>query len=208
MKNFVICVILLMLLAGGVGGYIFIKNYKEEKRIEKIKEGWYIEVIYDKPINVRTLPNAKSESLGTVKKGEIYKVIDVNLESSTYFWYKIEYGKEEGWVASGRKIHWVNDINDPVDIAVPEIKFNDNVYRVVSIDDINYKHLEVIEDTANYKITHVVYHEVDPTQFIDQYWILYTITDGAGKSSSKMQKIEFEELPDESQVKDFFEYKK
>ena len=98
-------------------------------------------------------------------------------------------------------------MNNPNDIATPVIKYYDDVYKVVSIDDINYKHLEVVEDTDDYEITHIVYHEVKKSEFIDQYWILYTITDGAGKSSSKLQKIEFEEKPDESEVTDFSEYR-
>ncbi len=207
MKKAGICFLILFLIIGGVVGFFFGKKIIEDKKIAEIKKGWYIEVIYEDPINVRKEPNANSKSLGTVKKGEVYKVLDVNTESNIYFWYKIEYGDKEGWVASGRKIHWVNDVNNPNDIAEPVIKFYDDVYKVVSISDINYKHLEVIEDTDDYTITHVIYHEVKPSEFIDQYWILYTITDGAGKSSSKLQKIEFEEKPDESQVLDFKNYK-
>ena len=208
MKNFWICVIFIALIVCGVGGYFLIKDITEKNRLENIKKGWYIEVTFEDPINVREKPNAKSESLGQVKKGDIYKVIDINYDNATYYWYKIEYGKTEGWVASGRKIHWVKDVNNPNDIAVPEIKYHEAVYRVVNIDDINYKHLEVIEDTDVYTITHIVYHEVKPSENIDQYWILYTITDGANKSSSKMQKIEFEEKPDESKVVDFAQYKR
>jgi len=207
MKNFLTCVVLLLLLVGGVGGYFFIKNIKEEKRIEEIKKGWYIEIIHKEPINVRDKASTNGKSIGTVKKGEVYKVLDVNMDNSIYYWYKIEYKDTVGWVASGKKIKWVEDVNNPIDIAVPVVKYYDDVYKVANIDDINYKHLEVVEDTDDYTITHVVYHEVKPSEFIDQYWILYTITDGAGKSSSKLQKIEFEETPDESQVKDFAEYR-
>ncbi len=208
MKNFGICMLLLLLLVGGIGGYFVFKNIRENKRIAAIKEGWYVEITYDQPINVREEPNAKSNSLGTVSKGEVYKVLDVDIKSGVYNWYKIEYEKEVGWIASGKKKHWVNDVNNPNDIAVPEVKFHDPVYKVATIKDINYKHLEVVEDTDKYKITHVVYHEVDPIKEIDQYWIYYTITDGAGKSSSKMQKIEFEVTPEESQVKDFADFRR
>lgn len=208
MKKMVTCFLILFLIFGGVGGYFLYKNIKEEKRIEEIKKGWYVEIIYKEPINVRESASSSSKAIGQVKNGEIYKVLDINVNNSTYYWYKIEYKDTEGWIASGRKIHWVNDVNNPTDIATPVIKFEDNVYKVVSINDINYKHLTVVEDTDIYEITHVIYHEVKPSQYIDQYWILYTITDGAGKSSSKMQKIEFEEKPDESQVLDFSKYKK
>jgi len=199
---FVLCVI-----AGGIGGYIYFKNIKEKERIEEIKKGWHVEVVYKTPINVRTKPSTEGDKIGEAKKGEVYKVLDINMESSAYYWYKIEYGNEIGWIASGKKINWVKDINNPNDIAVPVIKYHEDVYNVVSINDIDYDHLEIIEDTDEYEITHIVYHEVNAAKFIDQYWILYTITDGADKSSSKLQKIEFEETPDESLVTDFSEYR-
>ncbi len=207
MKSVVICFLFVLLLFGGVGGYFFYQKIVEEKRIEEIEKGWYVKILHEEAINVRDKPSSNGKALGEVKKGEVYKVLDINTDSSVYYWYKIEYKDTVGWIASGRKIKWVEDVNNPNDIATPVIKFYDKVYKVVSIDDINYKHLEVVEDTDDYKITHVVYHEVKPSEFIDQYWILYTITDGAGKSSSKMQKIEFEIKPDESKVKDFSEYK-
>ena len=207
MKKGIVWLLVFFLLAGGIGGYYCYKNIKEKARIEEIKKGWYIEVTYDDPINVRESASASSEALGKVNKGEIYKVLDINYESSAYYWYKIEYGEYEGWVASGKKNYWVKDVNNPNDIATPVIKYYDDVYKVVSINDINYNHLEIIEDTDKYEIEHVVYHEVDNAKFIDQYWILYTITDGAGKSSSKLQKIEFEENPSADEVLDFKDYK-
>ena len=207
MKKLLVCILLLVAVGCGFGVYKYFGNIKEKERIEEIKKGWYIEVTYDQPINVREAASASSESLGKVNKGEIYKVLDINYESSAFYWYKIEYGDIEGWVASGKKKHWVNDVNNPNDIATPVIKYYDDVYKVVSINDIDYKHLEVVEDTNIYDIKHVVYHEVDYSQQIDQYWILYTITDGAGKSSSKLQKIEFAETPDESKVLDFKDYR-
>ena len=160
MKKVGICLLLILLIAGGVGGYFYIKDMKEKERIEEIKKGWYVEITYDDPINVRTEPSTNGKELGKVEKGEVYKVLDVNMNSSAYYWYKIEYGDTVGWIASGKKIHWVKDVNNPNDIAVPVIKYYEDVYNVVSIDDINYKHLEIVEDTDDYNITHVVYHEV------------------------------------------------
>jgi len=191
-----------------VFAYFGYQKIEEKKYIEEVKKGWYVEVIHDDGINVRDLPSTDGEILGKAKKGDVYKVLDIKTDAKTYYWYKIEYKHDIAYIASGKKIHWVNDINNPNDIAVPIIKYYDNIYKVVSIDDINYKHLEVVEDTDIYTITHVVYHEVNPSENINQYWINYTITDGAGKSSSKLQKIEFEEKPDESKVKDFTEYLK
>ena len=208
MKKLFIWLLIIAGIVGGIFGYFYIKDLKEQERIEEIKKGWYVEITYKDPINVRKSSSTNAEAIGKVNKGEIYKVLDVDMEtSSAYYWYKIEFGDKIGWIASGKKIHWVKDVNNPNDIATPVIKYYDDVYKVVSIDDINYKHLEVVEDTDDYEITHIVYHEVKKSEFIDQYWILYTITDGAGKSSSKLQKIEFEEKPEESEVVDFKEYR-
>ena len=208
MKKVFICLLFILLIVGGIFGYFYVKDLKEKERIEEIKKGWYVEITYNDPINVRSKPSTNGDELGKVNKGEIYKVLDINYDSSAYYWYKIEFEDTVGWIASGRKIHWVNDVNNPNDIATPVIKYHEDVYKVINIKDINYKHLEVVEDTDDYEITHIVYHEVVKSQFIDQYWILYTITDGAGKSSSKLQKIEFEEEPDESEVVDFSKYRK
>lgn len=207
MKNFFICLIVIIVLVGGVGGYIVFKNIKEEARLEEIKKGWYVEITNDY-INVRDDAHANANQLGEVHKGEIYEVLDMNFDNTAYYWYKIDYNGKEAWIASRRKSPFVNDYNNPTDIAVPEIKFYEDVYKVVSIDDINYKHLTVVEDRDEYEITHVIYHEYKPSEYIDQYWILYTVTDGVSKSSSKMQKIEFEEKPSEDRVLDFADYRR
>ena len=52
----------------------------------------------------------------------------------------------------------------------------------------------------------MVYHEVDEYQGIDQYWIRYTVTDGAGNETSKTQKIVFTVKPSENKVVDFSKY--
>ena len=207
MKKVMICFLFIGSIIGGIFGYSFIKEQKEKARIEEIKKGWYV-LITNEYINVREDKNANSEKIGEVKEGEVYKVLDVDTSSSAYYWYNIEYKDITGWIASGKKIKYLKDMNNPRDIAIPEIKYHDGVYKVVNIDEINYKHLEIVEDTDKYEITHEVYHEVKKSEHIDQYWILYTVTDGVGKSSSKLQKIEFEEIPDESEVIDFAKYKK
>ena len=209
MRGFAKSMILFLVIGILVGGYFLFKNMQENKRIEEIKNGWYIEVIHDDPINVRDKASTDGKTIGKVSKGEIYKVLNVDTESGTsYFWYKIEYKNTIGWVASGKKIHWVKDVNNPNDIQAPSIKFEDDVYKVVSIDDINYKHLTILDDRNDYKITHQIYHEVKPYENINQYWILYTVTDKSGKSDSKMQKIEFDIAPDESEVLDFATFKR
>lgn len=207
MKNILICLGIIVVLFGGVGGYFFIKNMKESARIEDIKKGWHVEIAQEY-INVREDAHTNAKILGKALKGELYEVLDMNFENSAYYWYKIDYNGDEAWIASKKSKPYLKDYNNPTDIAIPVIKYYEDVYKVVSIGDINYKHLEVVEDRDEYEISHVIYHEYKPSEHKDQYWILYTIKDAAGKSSSKLQKIEFEEKPNEEDVIDFEEYEK
>ena len=103
---------------------------------------------------------------------------------------------------------YLNDYNNPEDIAYPTLKFFESTYYVDSIEDINYDHLEVEDDKPGVEVEHKVYHEVDASNGKDQYWILYTATDAVGKSVSKVQKIEFNERPSEDQVYAFSELKR
>ena len=174
----------------------------EDARIKKIKEGWHIEVVNDY-IKVRKEPDRNSSELGEVKKGEVYKVDDYENHNGN-FWYHVEYEKGKwGWVANPLGKDYLNDTNNEDDIKAPTIKFNDAVYYVDSIEDINYDHLEVTDDKPGVVVTHKVYHEVNEEQNKDQYWILYIATDAVGKITKKVQKIEFNKRPDESQVEDF-----
>ncbi len=180
----------------------FVLGVMEDARIKKIKEGWHIEVVNDY-IKVRKEPDRNSSELGEVKKGEVYKVDDYENHNGN-FWYHVEYEKGKwGWVANPVGKDYLNDTNNEDDIKAPSIKFNDAVYYVDSIDDINYDHLEVTDDKPGVTVTHKVYHEVNEEQNKDQYWILYIATDAVGKTTKKVQKIEFNKKPDESQVEDF-----
>lgn len=180
----------------------FVLGVMEDARIKKIKEGWHIEVVNDY-IKVRKEPDRNSSELGEVKKGEVYKVDDYENHNGN-FWYHVEYEKGKwGWVANPVGKDYLNDTNNEDDIKAPTIKFNDAVYYVDSIDDINYDHLEVTDDKPGVTVTHKVYHEVNEEQNKDQYWILYIATDAVGKTTKKVQKIEFNKKPDESQVEDF-----
>jgi hypothetical protein len=198
---------------------------EEEERISEIEEGWYIEVITDY-INTRSDSSSYSTKLGKIKKGEVYPALECTTtstsgESSSYYWYKIQLEDgSEVWVANPKSARngekgYLIDHNNPNDIAKPYLSFKEDVYKVNSINDINYNHLELWDDKDDYKVTHVVYHEYrycDGTNINcepkDQYWIKYTITDGVGNSVSKTQKIEFKNTPSESEVKDFYkEYK-
>jgi len=193
-----------------VGGFIGVKKYRaakvEEKRIEEAKKGWHVEILTDY-INIRDQADRYSNILGQVKKGGIYKVIKYSLNDPNLYWYYIQLPEgKRGWIANNTSGTYLKDWNNPEDIATPIIKFKENVYKVVSINDINYNHLETWDDKDDYKITHIVYHEVDALRGIDQYWIKYTITDASGKYSSKTQKIEFENKPSEDEVTSFAYY--
>ena len=204
MKKFLIIVIILLVITGGIGGYFYIKDAKEKARIAEIKEGWYVEVLED-DVNIRAKGSANGTILGKTKKGDIYAVNDVDVAGNTY-WYEIDYDGTPAFIFSSTKYNYLKDVNNPNDIATPTIKFFDKIYYVDSIDDINYDHLEVWDDRPGAEVTHQVYHEtgVDINgNIIDQYWIQYTVTDKEGKSSSKVQKIEFNKRPSEDRVLDF-----
>lgn len=202
MKKLKIIFGILITIVVGFFAVKFVLGVMEDARIKKIKEGWHIEVVNDY-IKVRKEPDRNSSELGEVKKGEVYKVDDYENHNGN-FWYHVEYEKGKwGWVANPIGKDYLNDTNNEDDIKAPSIKFNDAVYYVDSIDDINYDHLEVTDDKPGVTVTHKVYHEVNEEQNKDQYWILYTATDAVGKTTKKVQKIEFNKKPEESQVEDF-----
>ena len=192
------------------GGFVIAKKIKvsidDKKYVERVKKGWYLEVLVDE-LNVREQANQHTNVLDTVKKGEVYEILDYEINNSGNYWYKIKLRNTgTGWVANPKKgTKYVETFNGTIDVATPTIKFKENVYHVISIKDINYDHLTAWDDTDDYKITHIICHEVDTSKQIDQYWIKYTIKDGSGKYSSKKQKIEFEKLPNEEDVVDFYD---
>ena len=203
MKKIIFVLLILICCFFGIKTW-FTKETKVKE--EKMMEGWYVE-ISNSYINVREEPNTYSSLLGKVNEGEKYEVLDINLDNGKYYWYYIEFGKnKKGWIASSRTSPYLADYNNPTDIAVPTLKLFDNVYYVDSIDEINYDHLEITDDKDDFKVTHVVYKE--RTEFGDyQYWINYTVTDGAGKTASKMQKIIFLNEPKNNEVLNFDDYK-
>ena len=219
----------------GAGLFFLTKGWRQkvrkERNIEKIKEGWYLEVICEGPkscdevhikngkkiktyknsIKIRKAPGAdpKIEVIGAAEKGDVYKVLGVDETDNTYLWYRIEYPDAEngeGYIGEHRslEINSVKDHNGEIDISAPVVKFDEDEYHVSSIDDINYDHLTLWDDKPGYTVTHTVYIEEHPTDRPGpQYWIEYTITDKAGKSSSKLQRITFDYEPSKSQVKNF-----
>ena len=211
-KSFIFLIFILILALAG-GGYYLYNKKNEEKRIKEIKKGWYIEVANDF-INVREEASSLSLKLGKIKKGQVYKVIDLvdKKKEKECYWYHIEYKKGiEGYVCNpkGDKARgsYLNDYNDPNDLYTPKIAYSEEIYKVSCIDKINYEHLTIWDDQDDYEVTHKIYHEKDKcdskSDGIEKYWIRYTITDKSGKSASTTQKIEFEEKPEESKVLDF-----
>lgn len=204
MKKFLIIILIILLIAGGLGTYKFVMKKKEDARIAEIKKGWYVEVL-NEYVYIRKEANRNSAELGKVEKGEVFAVSDMENVGGNY-WYKINYDDEKvGWIANPKGTEYLKDVNNPSDIASPTIKFFESTYYVDSIDDINYDHLEVKDDREGVVVTHKVYHEVNEFEGKDQYWILYIATDQVGKTTSKVQKIVFNVRPDESRVYDFSE---
>ncbi len=208
MKKIIVIIILL-----GAFGFI---GYKTCKYIAEEKKSFKVEITSDE-INIRDDKTIWTRKLGTVKKGEKYKVLEVYLDDPTYVWYKISLGKDSsGWISSKRKSPNVTEINNPnasdysggvVDYARPIIKFYTNDYYVHDINSINSNHLEIIE-ISDYTINYEVYYEEHPTdRDVPQYWIKWIVEDANGYKSSKMQRIIFEVEPDASQVKLFSELK-
>ena len=191
---------------------INIKKAKEKARIAEIKTGWYVE-INTEYINIRPVASRYGKELGKVYKGEVYKVEDFDYSQSSYNWYKITtVDNITGWIANPKNSDlYLTDNNNPQDYATPTIKYTTDEYHVSSIDKIKYDHLILWDDKDDYKVTHIVYHEKGINawdEYVDQYWIQYTITDGTGKSSSKLQRITFDILPEENQVQNFDNYKR
>lgn len=202
MKKLKIIFGILIAIVGGFFAVKLVLGIVEDNRIKQIKNGWHIEVVNDY-IKVRKEPDRNSSELGEVEKGGVYKVDDYENLSGN-FWYHVEYEKGKwGWVANPVGKDYLNDTNNDEDIKSPTIKFSEQVYYVDSIDDITYDHLEVTDDKPGVTVTHKVYHELDESQNKDQYWILYIATDAVGKVTKRVQKIEFNKKPLESEVLDF-----
>lgn len=205
-KAFTIFLILVALCGVGYGVKLFLAKQKEAQRIEEAKKGWHVEILTEY-INVREKPDRYSREMSKVYQGDIYKVIENDLNDPNLYWYLVEFSDgSTGWIANNTSGTYLKDNNNPTDIAIPIIKFDEAEYHVVSIDDIKYDHLRTWDDKDDFEITHKIYHEVNKAKDIDQYWVKYTITDKSGKYSSKTQKIIFEIRPDESKVLSWSEY--
>lgn len=193
-------IILILIIALGFGGFKIYQRVHENATACKVK-------ILEDFINVREEHTAYSNKLGEAKKGETYKVKEIYLEDKKYVWYKIEFADDkDGWISSGRKNPYVEEINNPnketdteyvTDYASPIIKYAEEKYYTRNIDTITYDHLNIIDD-SEYKVTSKIYKESCPNYH--QYWIIYTVTDKYDNKSSKTQAIVFEEEPNDDKV--------
>lgn len=206
MKKFLIIIIILVAIVGGVFGYLFVSKMLDNQRKEKLKEDWYVEVVND-TVKIRKEADRNSAELAEAKKGDVFAVSEYKNYGNN-FWYHVEYDKGKyGWIGNPSGSNYLIDGNNPTDIRKPTIKFFETVYYVDKIEDINYDHLEVTDDREGVSVTHEVYHEVNEAEGKDQYWIKYTATDAVGKTASKVQKIEFNVRPEESKVLPFSKLK-
>lgn len=206
MKKFIITLLILGFIAVG-GYYFYTKVFNKTEKIDPSKD-FYVEVT-NEYINIREESKQLSNNLGRVKKGEKYLVYDVNSSDGSYIWYKIKYDKDKyGWIANKKGSPYLNEYNNPEDVSNPTIKILYLPYQAKNINSIGFENLEVWDDKGTPEITYEIYHEVKESEGIDQYWILYTVTDEIGKTAQKLGSIEFETKPSEYLVKDFYkEYK-
>lgn len=206
MKKFIVTLLILGFIAVG-GYYFYTKVFNKTEKIDPSKD-FYVEVT-NEYINIREESKQLSNNLGRVKKGEKYLVYDVNSSDGSYIWYKIKYDKDKyGWIANKKGSPYLNEYNNPEDVSNPTIKILYLPYQAKNINSIGFENLEVWDDKGTPEITYEIYHEVKESEGIDQYWILYTVTDGVGKTAQKLGSIEFETKPSEYLVKDFYkEYK-
>ena len=234
MRKIRLLVFILIIL--GIIGYFGFKNVREElkeqRRIEKIKEGWYLEITcegknvcddikvkqenkkvktYKNARAIRSFPGGYGDLIKGAQKGEVYKILEVDESDNNYLWYRVsipEAEKGEGYISEPRRLDGkvVKVYNNPegVDYAAPNLSFDNDEYYVDAIEDINYDHLTLWDDQDGYTVSHVVYKEEHPTDRPGpQYWIEYTITDKVGKMTSKLQRIVFKYPPTDDKAKDF-----
>lgn len=202
MKKFIVTLLILGFIAVG-GYYFYTKVFNKTEKIDPSKD-FYVEVT-NEYINIREESKQLSNNLGRVKKGEKYLVYDVNTSDGSYIWYKIKYDKDKyGWIANKKGSPYLNEYNNPEDVSNPTIKILYLPYQAKNINSIGFENLEVWDDKGTPEITYEIYHEVKESEGIDQYWILYTVTDEVGKTAQKLGSIEFETKPSEYLVKDFY----
>lgn len=205
MKKLFKLILFLLLVGLIIGGFFWIRQKKEDNN------AWKVEIT-NAYINVRSKANIYDAKIGTVRKGNAYKVLEQKLDDEKYVWYKIEYDKKKvGWIASDRYDPYVKEINtpesnekhkNPLEYTPPIIKYFEDVYKVLDINHITYDHL-TIEEQSEYTVKHYVYFDEKPKDKpTSQYWIEYVVEDEWGNKSSSVQLIEFEIAPSKTEVLD------
>ena len=204
MKKFIKIVILIVLALLAIKG---VKSFIEYKTAWKV-------VVTEEFINIREESTPYSNKLGEAKRNDVFIVKEKKLENK-FVWYKIVLKHDDkhqyGWICSERKYPYVKELNAKkakdgeelvTDNAKPVIKYNEDVYQVKDINNINYDHLTITDD-SEYKVSSQVYKETCSDYY--QYWIVYTATDKYGNKGTKTQAITFEEEPADEDVKDLAE---
>lgn len=189
-------------------GIFLVNNIFNDENIWKVE-------ITNTYINVRDNHLLSASKIKTVKQNKSFEVISTYLEDEYYVWYEIKVDDyTTGWIASERNHPYVKEINNPqqeneesyfIDYICPIIKFYDTIYYEKNIESIKYDHL-TIEDDSQYTITNEIYFDEFPKDKNEaQYFIKYIVTDSFGNVSTKIQQIEFLELPENDQVLDIEE---
>ena len=135
-----------------------------------ICSSWYIEVAIDY-INVREDASSLSTRLTKVKKGQVYKVLDLvnKKKDKECFWYHIELkDNKQGYVCNPKgdsnRGKYLIDHNDPTDLYTPTItykedaKFNNkswNVYEGKQNDGKNMINYVIKYNNDVYSITFI-----------------------------------------------------
>ncbi len=207
MKNLFKIVMALILL---FGAYLIIDAIMFEF-------AWKVEVI-NPSANVREEPNIHSQNIYTVARGGQFEVIDIYLDDPIYVWYHVKINNSKiGWIANPRGENpTLKEINNPkqeeygleeIDYDPPVLRFFNETYEVLNIDSIDYKHLDITDD-SDFEVSHNVYIEENSKEVdYTQYFIEYIATDIYDNTIIKVQEIIFTEPPLESQVKDISELK-
>ncbi len=145
MKGFIITLIILGAIAYLGFTFVYPMFFDEIGEDE-----WHV-LVLNEYLNVRKNPSVDSTQIDTVYKNEKYRAVEVNTEDDKYYWYKIELDNGKvGWIANTRDEIYLTDFNNPHDIKAPVITFFKPELSVDTIDDINYDHLEVSDDSDDY----------------------------------------------------------
>ena len=229
MKKVVTIILIgIALFFGYKGVKILLDKAADAKRVEKAKQGWYLEVLTPS-INVRKEASRTSDKIGEIYKGEIYEIADYSLEgncsgSSTAtcrYWYEIVLKDGSyAWVANTKNGEYLKDYGGHIDVATPTLEcINYNKEKqtcgpihVLSLEDLKNmdfnKFYNVWDDRDDWVFTYEVFHELDKQLNKDQYWLQLTVTDKSGKYKKTVALVEFEQRPAESEVKSFGELKR